>query len=95
MLKFYRGPTFLDYVEGLPSFARQSEGPVRIPVVDRYKDMGTIALGKVESGQVYIGQKLVLMPNRVSINWLLLIAAIITLQLFYIRVGTHINMWMK
>lgn len=34
-------------------------------MVDRYKDMGTIALGKVESGQVYVGQKLTLMPNKV------------------------------
>jgi len=65
---WYKGPTFLDYVEGLPSFVRQSEGPVRIPVVDRYKDMGTIALGKVESGQVYVGQKLVLMPNRKEVE---------------------------
>lgn len=62
---FCRGPTFLDYVESLPSFVRQLEGPVRIPVVDKYKDMGTIALGKVESGQVFVGQKLVLMPNKV------------------------------
>ncbi|XP_067928226.1 eukaryotic peptide chain release factor GTP-binding subunit ERF3A-like [Watersipora subatra] len=61
---WYKGPTFLDYIEALPAFTRQSEGPVRIPVVDRYKDMGTIALGKVESGQVYIGQKLVFMPNK-------------------------------
>lgn len=61
---WYKGPSFLDYIEDLPSFSRQSEGPVRIPVVDKYKDMGTIALGKVESGQVYLGQRLILMPNK-------------------------------
>jgi len=38
------------------------------PVVDKYKDMGTIALGKVESGQVYLGQRLILMPNKVTIS---------------------------
>lgn len=61
----YRGTTFLQYIEDLPPFSRLSEGPVRIPIVDRYKDMGTIALGKVESGQVFMGQKLIFMPNKV------------------------------
>lgn len=61
-----RGPSFLDYLESLPSFKRLSEGPVRIPIVDKYKDMGTIALGKIESGQVFLSQKLILMPNKVS-----------------------------
>lgn len=61
-----RGKTFIDILEAFPKFSRLSEGPVRVPVVDKYKDMGTIALGKVESGQLSVGQKLILMPNRVG-----------------------------
>jgi len=61
----FRGETFLDYLEQLPPFSQNGDGPVRIPVVDRYKDMGTIVLGKIQSGQIFIGQKLLLMPNKV------------------------------
>jgi peptide chain release factor subunit 3 len=37
-----------------------------MPVVDKYKDMGTVVMGKVESGEAKKGQSLLLMPNRVS-----------------------------
>lgn len=37
-----------------------------MPVVEKYKDMGTVLMGKVESGQAKKAQILVLMPNRVS-----------------------------
>lgn len=36
-----------------------------MPVVEKYKDMGTVLMGKVESGQARKTQTLVLMPNRV------------------------------
>jgi peptide chain release factor subunit 3 len=38
-----------------------------MPVVDKYKDMGTVVMGKVEAGETKKGQSLLLMPNRVSI----------------------------
>lgn len=36
-----------------------------MPVVEKYKDMGTVLMGKVESGEAKKTQTLVLMPNRV------------------------------
>lgn len=39
-----------------------------MPVVDKYKDMGTVVMGKVEAGECKKGQSLILMPNRVSLN---------------------------
>jgi peptide chain release factor subunit 3 len=36
-------------------------------VVDKYKDMGTVVMGKVESGQARKGQSLVLMPNKTPV----------------------------
>lgn len=36
-----------------------------MPVVEKYKDMGTVLMGKVESGVARKTQTLVLMPNRV------------------------------
>lgn len=43
------------------------DGPFIMPVVDKYKDMGTVLMGKVEAGSARKGQLLLLMPNRVSI----------------------------
>lgn len=36
-----------------------------MPVVDKYKDMGTVVMGKVEAGECKKGNNLILMPNRV------------------------------
>lgn len=33
----FRGPTFIEYLDGLPSFNRSIEGPLRMPIVERYK----------------------------------------------------------
>jgi peptide chain release factor subunit 3 len=41
-----------------------------LPIVDKFKDMATVVMGKVESGQAKKGQALVLMPNRMSVNGL-------------------------
>ncbi|KAF5399664.1 Peptide chain release factor subunit 3 [Paragonimus heterotremus] len=65
---WYRGPTLLEYLDALPSFTRNVDGPLRIPVVDKYKDMGIFVTGKVESGTVCRGQSVVLMPNRVAVE---------------------------
>jgi len=38
-----------------------------MPIVDKYKDMGTVVMGKVEAGEAKKGQSLLVMPNRVRI----------------------------
>ena len=35
----------------------------------RYNDMGTIVIGKVESGGAKKGETLLIMPNKVGIDW--------------------------
>ncbi|CAH8825895.1 unnamed protein product [Trichobilharzia szidati] len=65
---WYRGPSLLEYLDSLPSFSRKTDGPLRLTVTDRYKDMGTYASGKVESGSVTKGETIVLMPNRVNVE---------------------------
>merc|ERR1712154_89327 len=61
---WYTGPSLVQYLDGITPVSRAADGPLRIPVVDRYKDMGTIVLGKVESGSVARGDQVMLMPNR-------------------------------
>jgi len=37
----------------------------RMPIIDKFKDMGTVVMGKVESGSIREGDSLVVMPNKV------------------------------
>ena len=36
-----------------------------MPIVDKFKDMGTVVMGKVESGTIHEGDSLLVMPNKV------------------------------
>ena len=51
----------LDDVEPLP---RDPLAPFRMSVIDRFKDMGTIAMGKSEAGLVRKNDRLYVMPNK-------------------------------
>lgn len=62
---WYRGSAFIPFIDGLPSLNRKTDGPFIMPIVDKYKDMGTVVMGKVESGETKKGQNLLVMPNRV------------------------------
>lgn len=64
---WYKGEAFIPFIDHLPSLNRKSDGPFILPVVDKYKDMGTVLMGKVESGECKKGMSLFLMPNRTSV----------------------------
>lgn len=66
---WYDGPAFIPFIDDLPSINRKTDGPFIMPIVDKYKDMGTVVMGKVESGSAKKGQNLLVMPNRVSSDW--------------------------
>ena len=36
-----------------------------MPIIDKFKDMGTVVMGKVESGSIKEGDSLIIMPNKV------------------------------
>ncbi|XP_069839805.1 eukaryotic peptide chain release factor GTP-binding subunit ERF3A isoform X1 [Dendropsophus ebraccatus] len=65
---WYNGLPFIPYLDNLPNFNRSYDGPVRLPIVDKYKDMGTVVLGKLESGSICKGQQLVMMPNKHTVE---------------------------
>jgi len=70
----------IEYLDSLPPMARALDKPFRMPVMDRYKDMGSILIGKVESGICCKNQTCLLMPNRV--RPLVLTPAITDIHLF-------------
>ncbi|XP_075890878.1 eukaryotic peptide chain release factor GTP-binding subunit ERF3A [Nelusetta ayraudi] len=71
---WYIGLPFIAHLDSLPNFTRSSDGPVRLPIVDKYKDMGTVILGKLESGSFSKAQQLVMMPNRHTVEVLSLLS---------------------
>lgn len=42
-----------------------------MPVIDKFREMGTVVMGKVESGTVRQGDSLLVMPNKVSFHFLI------------------------
>uniref|UniRef100_A0A0K8TS89 Eukaryotic peptide chain release factor GTP-binding subunit n=1 Tax=Tabanus bromius TaxID=304241 RepID=A0A0K8TS89_TABBR len=65
---WYRGSAFIPFIDELPSLNRKIDGPFIMPIVDKYKDMGTVVMGKVESGCAKKGQNLLVMPNRTQVS---------------------------
>ncbi|CAL1533528.1 unnamed protein product, partial [Lymnaea stagnalis] len=71
---WYRGPSLLEYLDSMPPISRAQDAPVRVPIFVSFlfdllfQDMGTIVLGKIESGIVTTNQKLLMMPNKASVR---------------------------
>uniref|UniRef100_A0A6P7GR58 Eukaryotic peptide chain release factor GTP-binding subunit n=1 Tax=Diabrotica virgifera virgifera TaxID=50390 RepID=A0A6P7GR58_DIAVI len=65
---WYRGEAFIPFIDSLPSLSRKVDGPFIMPIVDKYKDMGTVLMGKVESGECKKGQTMLIMPNRTPVT---------------------------
>jgi len=47
---------------------RKVNAPLMMPVTEKYKDMGTVVVGKIESGHLRKGDTLTLMPNRDTVE---------------------------
>ncbi|KAI8817943.1 P-loop containing nucleoside triphosphate hydrolase protein [Fimicolochytrium jonesii] len=61
---FYSGPSLVELLDEMVIPDRGYNKPFMMPVADKFKDMGTVVTGKIESGRVRKGQKVVLMPNK-------------------------------
>lgn len=58
------GDSLLNFLDGMPLQDRKSNAPLMMPISEKYSDMGTVIVGKVESGRLRKGQDLLLMPNK-------------------------------
>ncbi|KAJ4482745.1 P-loop containing nucleoside triphosphate hydrolase protein [Lentinula lateritia] len=61
---WWDGPSFLEHMDHMPMVDRKINAPLMMPVSEKYKDMGTIIVGKIESGHMRKDDRLVLMPNK-------------------------------
>eukprot|EP00127_Corallochytrium_limacisporum_P003375 Clim_evm3s149 gene=Clim_evmTU3s149 len=63
---WYDGPSLLEHLDNLPKMERMGlDQPLRMPVSDRFKEMGALVLtGKLESGSIFTNSKALLMPSK-------------------------------
>mmetsp|Transcript_795 Transcript_795/g.1881 ORF Transcript_795/g.1881 Transcript_795/m.1881 type:complete len:591 (-) Transcript_795:172-1944(-) len=59
-----KASTLIGLLDSLEMSGRDSTAPLRVPILNRYTDRGTIAMGKVESGMLRPGMKVTVMPTR-------------------------------
>ncbi|KDQ64468.1 hypothetical protein JAAARDRAFT_28098 [Jaapia argillacea MUCL 33604] len=65
---WWNGTSFMEHLDKMPMIERKINAPLMMPVSEKYKDMGTIVVGKIESGHLRKGDSLVLMPNKVTVE---------------------------
>lgn len=65
---WYTGESLLDTLEHIPIPDRLLSGSVKMPISEKHKEMGTMVMGKLESGIITVNDKLTLMPNRVDVH---------------------------
>jgi translation elongation factor EF-1alpha len=64
-LDLFSGPSLLEQLDTVPLVDRKINGPVMLPISEKYKDLGTVVVGKLESGRMKKGDSLLMMPNKV------------------------------
>ncbi|KAJ8753704.1 hypothetical protein K2173_026380 [Erythroxylum novogranatense] len=65
---WWGGPCLFDALDAVEVPPRDPKGPFRMPIIDKFKDMGTVVMGKVESGTVTEGDSLLVMPNKTQVK---------------------------
>lgn len=65
---WYDGPALLEYLDDMEIMDRNINAPFMLPVSEKYNELGTMVMGKIESGHVKKGDTLLLMPNKSTIE---------------------------
>lgn len=66
-MPWYNGPTILEALNKLTVPAKMTDKPLRLPIQDVYTitGAGTVPVGRVETGTLKAGQKVIFMPMKV------------------------------
>lgn len=65
---WWSGPCLFEALDAIEVPPRDPSGPFRMPIIDKFKDMGTVVMGKIESGTIREGDNLMVMPNKVHVK---------------------------
>jgi len=65
-MAWYKGPTLLEAINSLNVPEKPTQLPLRLPIQDVYKieGIGTVPVGKVETGVMKVGDKVIVVPAR-------------------------------
>ena len=65
-MPWYNGPTLVEQIDSFPQPELPTNLPMRMPVQDVYEitGIGTVPVGKVETGVMKVGQKVMVLPGR-------------------------------
>ncbi|MEK6897167.1 MAG: translation elongation factor EF-1 subunit alpha [Nanoarchaeota archaeon] len=65
-MAWYKGPTVLEQFDQFPHPKLPTDLPMRMPVQDVYEitGIGTVPVGKIETGIMKVGQKVIVLPGR-------------------------------
>jgi len=65
-MPWYKGPTVIEQFDQFPEPKLPTDLPMRMPVQDVYEitGIGTVPVGKIETGIMKIGQKVIVLPGR-------------------------------
>ena len=61
---WYKGPPLLEFLHQMKMPERKINAPFMMPISAKYRDMGTIIEGRIESGVIKKGSNYIIMPNR-------------------------------
>jgi len=61
-------PGLLEYLDNMQTLERKLNAPLMMPVAAKYRDMGTMVEGKIDSGVLKKDIKYMLMPTKAEIN---------------------------
>lgn len=69
-MPWYKGPTILEQIDKFPAPEKPTGLPMRMPIQDVYEitGIGTVPVGKVETGVMKPGQKIVILPGRSGVG---------------------------
>ncbi|KAH8105024.1 eukaryotic polypeptide chain release factor 3 [Phellopilus nigrolimitatus] len=62
------GPSLLELLDQMPMVDRKFNGPLMLPISEKYKDMGAVIVGKIESGRLQRNDNLLVMPNHTTVE---------------------------
>ena len=65
-MSWYKGPTIIEQFDSFPEPSLPTDLPMRMPVQDVYEitGIGTVPVGKIETGIMKVGQKVIVLPGR-------------------------------
>ncbi|KAL3626640.1 hypothetical protein CASFOL_030189 [Castilleja foliolosa] len=65
---WWNGPCLFEVLDAIEIPLRDPKGPFRMPIIDKFKDMGTVVMGKIESGSIREGDNMLIMPNKAQVK---------------------------